>query len=157
VHHAQHSGNILNAGLASRAAAREDRAMTDRKTALMPEGIAAPFGAYSNGIAAPIGRIVVTSGQLGVAADGTVPPGVTAQAELCLAAIDAILRAAGAGRGDVLRLNAYVTRRADFAPWMAARDAWLAPVAVKPASTLMIVGGFTRPEFLVEVEAMAVA
>ena len=35
------------------------------------------------------------------------------------------------------------------------RDAWLDGVEPRPASTLMIVGGFTRPEFVVEVEATA--
>ncbi|MEM7643350.1 MAG: RidA family protein [Pseudomonadota bacterium] len=129
--------------------------MKDAKTALMPDGIAPPFGAYSNGIAAPASGLIVTSGQLGLAHDGTCPADVTGQAELCLAAIDAILRAGGATRADILRLNAYVTRREDFPAWMATRDAWLAEVPVKPASTLMIVTGFTRPDFLVEVEAIA--
>ncbi len=129
--------------------------MDDHKTALTPTGIAPPFGAYSHGIAVPPGGLIVTSGQLGLAADGTCPPDVTGQAEICLAAIDAILAEGGATRADVLRLNAYVTRRDDFPAWMAARDAWLADVVVKPASTLMIVTGFTRPDFLVEVEALA--
>jgi len=55
----------------------------------------------------------------------------------------------------VIRLNAYVTDRAFFGDYMAVRDRWLAQISVKPASTLMIVSGFTRPEFLVEVEATA--
>ena len=38
---------------------------------------------------------------------------------------------------------------------MAVRDALVRDFAVKPASTLLIVTGFTRPEFLVEVEALA--
>jgi enamine deaminase RidA (YjgF/YER057c/UK114 family) len=130
--------------------------MDDSKTALSPNAIAPPFGAYSAGIAAPPGRIVVTSGQLGLAADGTCPPDVATQTRLCLEAIEAILGEAGATRADVLRLNAYVTRREDFAAYMAERDAWLGGVPVRPASTLMIVSGFTRPEFLVEVEALAV-
>lgn len=128
----------------------------DRKTALDAAGAAAPFGAYSHGIAAPAGgRLLVTSGQLGLAADGTCPPDVAGQAAICLAAIDGVLAAAGATRADVLRLTAYVTRRADFAAWMAVRDGWLSDVTVKPASTLLIVGGFTRPDFLIEVEALA--
>ncbi len=39
-----------------------------------------------------------------------------------------------------------------MAGYMAARDAWLAHAPRKPASTLVIVAGFTRAEFLVEVE-----
>ena len=70
--------------------------------------------------------------------------------------LDAILAEAGSDKDHVLRVNAYVTDRAHMAGYMAARDAWLADSAVLPASTLMIVSGFTRPEFLVEIEVMAV-
>ncbi len=126
------------------------------KTSLSPATIAPPFGAYSHGISAQTTQIVVTSGQLGLAADGSLAPDVAGQAAQCLANIDAILQEAGLGRDAVIRLNAYVTDRAHFADYMAQRDLWLAGVAVKPASTLMIVSGYTRAEFLVEVEATAV-
>jgi enamine deaminase RidA (YjgF/YER057c/UK114 family) len=98
---------------------------------------------------------VFTSGQLGLAADGTVPEDAGAQADICFASIDAILRAAGAGRADVVRINAFVTDRAHMPAYMAARDRWLAGVARLPASTLVIVAGFTRPEFKVEIEVVA--
>lgn len=121
-----------------------------------PDGIAPPFGAYVHGMVVPAGRrLLVTSGQLGLAADGAVPTDVARQTEVCLANIGAVLAAAGGSPADLVRLNAYVTRRADFAAYMAARDAWLAPHGHRPASTLIIVGGFTRAEFLVEVEALA--
>jgi enamine deaminase RidA (YjgF/YER057c/UK114 family) len=123
---------------------------------LIPTTIAPPFARYAHGVVtSPGARIIVTSGQLGLAADGTVPEGAEAQARICFANLDAILDAAGAGRGDVIRLNAYVTDRAHMAGYMAARDVWLAAVTRLPASTLVIVSGFTRPEFVVEVEALA--
>ena len=123
---------------------------------LAPPTIAPPFARYAHGVEVPAGhRLVVTSGQLGLAADGSVPEGAAAQAAVCFANLDAILAEAGAGRGDVIRLNAYVTDRAHMAGYMAARDAWLAGVTRLPASTLVIVSGFTRPEFVVEIEAMA--
>lgn len=121
--------------------------------ALQPAALPAPFGRYSHGVAS--GRLVVTSGQLGLAADGTVPEGVTAQAELCFANIRAILAEAGADFSHVLRFNAFVTARAHMAEYMAVRDRLVADLPVKPSSTLMIVSGFTRPEFLVEVEVTA--
>lgn len=124
--------------------------------ALSPAAIAPPFAAYSHGLAVPAGaRLAVTSGQLALAPDGTVPEGAEAQARRCLAQCAAILAEAGMGPADVIRINAFVTDRAHMAGYMAARDAWLAEVAVKPASTLVIVSGFTRPEFLVEVEVTA--
>lgn len=122
-------------------------------TPLNPPATAAPFGNYSHGIAA--GPLIVTSGQLGLAADGTILESVAAQAEICFASISEILASAGADFSHVVRLNAYVTRREHMAEYMAVRDQVLAHLAVKPASTLMIVSGFTRPEFLVEVEATA--
>ena len=123
---------------------------------LAPPTIAPPFARYAHGVAVPAGhRLVVTSGQLGLAADGSVPEGAAAQAAICFANLDAILAEAGAARADVIRLNAYVTDRAHMAGYMAARDAWLAGVDRLPASTLVIVSGFTRPEFVVEIEAMA--
>jgi enamine deaminase RidA (YjgF/YER057c/UK114 family) len=125
--------------------------------ALSPAGIAKPFAAYSHGIATEATRLVVTSGQLAVDPAGHVPEGAEAQADLCFANIDAILAEGGLTRGDILRLNAYVTDRAHMAGYMAARDRFTAGLAVLPASTLVIVSGFTRPEFVVEIEAIAAA
>ena len=123
---------------------------------LNPATIAPPFARYAHGVEVPAGaRLVVTSGQLPLRADGTVPDGPEAQADLCLAMCAAILAEAGMGPADVVRINAYVTDRAHMAGYMAARDRWLAGVARLPASTLVIVSGFTRPEFLVEVEVTA--
>ncbi len=122
---------------------------------LDPAVIQPPFAAYAHGVETRARRLVVTSGQLGIAPDGTIPETAEAQARLCFENIDAILAEAGVTREHILRLNAYVTDRSHMAGYMAARDAWLADRPDKPASTLMIVSGFSRPEFLVEVEAIA--
>lgn len=125
-------------------------------TPLAPASIAPPFARYSHGVILPPGmRLMASSGQLGLAADGTVPDGARAQADICFANLDALLAEAGGDRSHVVRLNAYVTDRAHMAGYMAARDGWLADVAALPASTLVIVSGFTRPEFVVEVEMLA--
>ncbi len=123
---------------------------------LAPPSISPPFARYAHGVEVPAGaRLVVTSGQLALLPDGSVPEGAEAQACQCLAQCAAILAEAGMGPSDVIRINAFVTDRAHMAGYMAARDAWLAGVARLPASTLVIVTGFTRPEFLVEVEVTA--
>ena len=123
---------------------------------IIPPGIAPPFARYAHGVIAP-GGLIVTSGQLALDSEGHVPQGAEAQAALCFQNIDAILAEAGTDRAGVMRINAYVTDRAHMAGYMAARDAWLADVPHLPASTLMIVSGFTRPEFLVEIEVIAFA
>ena len=123
---------------------------------LAPPSISPPFAAYAHGVEVPPGaRIVVTSGQLALGRDGSVPDGALAQARLCLANCAAILAEAGMTPGDTIRINAFVIDRAHMAGYMAARDEWLAGVTRLPASTLVIVSGFTRPAFLVEVEVTA--
>jgi enamine deaminase RidA (YjgF/YER057c/UK114 family) len=124
--------------------------------ALAPDNLAAPFARYSHGISVPAGgHLIVTSGQLALASDGSIPDGAQAQAELCFANIRAILAEAAAVPAQVIRVNAFVTDRAHMAGYMAARDAFFAAVSPPPASTLVIVSGFTRPEFVVEVEVTA--
>ena len=123
---------------------------------LSPATIAPPFARYSHGIELPPGRrLVFCSGQLGIAADGTIPEDVRAQADLCFANIGAILGAAGMSLTDIVRINAYVTDRAHMKGYMESRDAHVG--TPPPASTLMIVSGFTLPAFKVEVEAIAAA
>lgn len=124
-------------------------------TPLKPPTIAPPFARYSHGMALPPGaRLAVTSGQLGMAADGSIPESAEAQADVCFANIAAILAEAGMGLADIVRLNAYVTDRAHMAGYMASRDRHVGERS-PPASTLVIVSGFTRPEFKVEIEAIA--
>lgn len=119
-----------------------------------PSSIRPPFARYVHAVAVPPGmRLVVLSGQLGIAPDDTVPQGAEAQAALCFDNIAAILAEFGADLSAVVRLNAYVSAREHMAGYMAARDRYVADPP--PASTLMIVGGFTREAFVVEVEAMA--
>lgn len=121
----------------------------------LPPELAAPLARYVHAveIATP-GRMLFASGQLAVAADGSVPDEIDAQCDLIFANLDAILGAAHMTRNDVIRVNAFVIDRADLKPYMAARDRWFAGFE-PPASTLMLVSGFTRPEFRVEIEIVA--
>lgn len=121
---------------------------------LMPAGIRPPLARYSHGVEAPAGaRLVLCSGQLGIRPDGTIPDDAGDQAALCFENIAAVLAEAGLTLADVLRVNAYVTDRAFLPSYMAVRDRLFSDPL--PASTLMIVSGFARPEFKVEVEAVA--
>jgi 2-iminobutanoate/2-iminopropanoate deaminase len=121
---------------------------------LSPTDIRKPLARYSHGMEVGEGsRLVLCSGQLGVAADDAIPGGVEAQTALCFDNIAAILGEAGLTLRDVVKLNAYVTGREHMAGYMAVRDRYVGDPP--PASTLMIVSGFTRPEFVVEIEAIA--
>ncbi|MBS9479273.1 RidA family protein [Ancylobacter radicis] len=121
---------------------------------LLPSTVRPPFARYSHAVEVSAGaRLLLTSGQLGIAPDDAIPEGAEAQADLCFRTIAACLAEAGMGPGDIVRINAYVTDSAHMAGYMAARDRFIADPP--PASTLMIVSGFTRPEFKVEVEVLA--
>src|SRR5581483_6309624 len=119
-----------------------------------PATIRAPFAQYSHAVDVPAGRMLFASGQLGVAPDDTVPEDAEAQAVLCFEKIKAILGEAGMTFGDVVRFTAYVSDRTYFPVYGAVRSRYVAGHAF--ASTLVIVSGFTRPEFKVEVEVTAV-
>ncbi|RVD61659.1 RidA family protein [Mesorhizobium sp. M2D.F.Ca.ET.185.01.1.1] len=121
---------------------------------LTPKSIKPPFARYSHGVEIPAGkRLVLCSGQLGIGADDHVPEDAGAQAELCFKNIAAILSEAGLTLNDIVRINAFVTGREHLQSYMDVRNRLFSDPA--PASTLMIVSGFARLEFKVEVEVLA--
>ena len=121
---------------------------------LVPKQIRTPFARYSHAVTVPASADwLLCSGQLGISPDDEIPESAEAQAVLCFEAIGACLAEAQMSFADIVRINAYVTDRAYMGPYMAVRDRYVTPPP--PASTLMIVSGFTRPEFKVEVEAIA--
>ncbi|HTJ56308.1 MAG TPA: RidA family protein [Devosiaceae bacterium] len=123
-------------------------------TPLTPIDIHPPFAPYSHGVEVPAGqRLVFCSGQLGIDKDAAIPPDCAGQTRLCFANIAAILREAGMGLENIIRVNAFVTGREHLRQYMDVRnELFSAPL---PASTLMIVSGFARPEFFVEIEVVA--
>jgi 2-iminobutanoate/2-iminopropanoate deaminase len=121
---------------------------------LSPSSIHPPFAPYSPGIeVSSRSRFVFVSGQLGIDRDGVIPPDAAGQTRVVFDNIKAILGEAGMGLRDVVKLNAYVTGRQHMRGYMDVRNELFAEPY--PASTLMIVGGFTREEFVVEIEAIA--
>ncbi len=119
-----------------------------------PDTIRPPFANYSHAVEVPPGaRLLFASGQLGITLDDEVPDDAGAQAELCFRAIGAILQSAGMDFSDIVRINAFVSAREHLKPYMEARDRVVATPG--PASTLMIVSGFAREVFKVEVEVIA--
>ncbi|HKN08642.1 MAG TPA: RidA family protein [Pseudomonadota bacterium] len=123
---------------------------------ITPPGIRPPFARYSYGVEIPPGyRILVCSGQLGISAADQVPPTIEEQTHLCFRNIGAVLDAASFALSDLVRINAFVVSREHLKGYMSVRDLYIADPP--PASTLMIVSGFARPEFLVEVEVIAAA
>jgi enamine deaminase RidA (YjgF/YER057c/UK114 family) len=64
-----------------------------------------------------------------------------------------VLEASGFGIEDVVFMKTFLTRREDRDGYQKMRTKYWGDV--KPASTFLIVQGLARPDFLVEVEAVA--
>lgn len=125
------------------------------RTIINPAAIRPPFAAYSHALVVPEPkRMLFASGQLGVGPDDVIPEDAEAQAVICFENIRAILADAGMDFSHVVRFSAFVTDRAYFPVYGAVRSRYVSGNAY--ASTLVIVSGFTRPEFKVEVEITAV-
>lgn len=123
---------------------------------ITPTGIRPPFARYSHAVEVTAGsRLVYVSGQVGARADDTVPETVEAQAEICFENVRVILAEAGLTLADTVRINAFVTRPEHLADYMKVRDRHV--TTPPPASTLMVVSGFARPNLLVEIEVVAAA
>jgi enamine deaminase RidA (YjgF/YER057c/UK114 family) len=121
-----------------------------------PDAVAPPFSRYSHGIEAPAStRWLHISGQVGVAPDGSVGQGAAAQIEQAWRNLLAILEAAGMGPRDLVKVTTFLTDRANLQISREVRGRMLQ--GAEPASTLLIVSGLARAEWLVEIEAIAAA
>ena len=125
---------------------------------LTPSTIGAPAAAYSLGAKVPAGaEYVFTSGIVGTAADGSISTDISEQADAVWFAIGEILAAGGCSFDDLVGYTTYVVDRpdltADLAKVMAVRDRVLA--GRKPTSTLIVVPRLARPEWQLEIAAVA--
>lgn len=115
----------------------------------------APAGQYTQAIEVTgANRTLYLSGQVGIAADGSVPEDAEAQSRLAWRNLQSQLRAAGMEIGNLVKTTTIVCNPADIASVRAGRTAVLG--THQPASTL-IIGGLANPARKVEVEGIAVA
>ena len=104
--------------------------------------------------AVAVGPHVFVSGTAPVMSDGADPPAdAYGQARRCLEIIAAALGEAGARMDDVVRTRTYLTRREDWEEIARAHGEVFGHV--RPASTMVVVGGFLDDRWLVEMEAQA--
>ncbi len=126
--------------------------MTSQK--INPATIAAPVGAYSQGVLAPAaGQWLHVSGQIGVRPDGTLAAGFAEQAGLAWENLIAVLAAAQMDERHLVKVTTYLTNAADLKDLNPVRSRYLKDA--RPASTLLIVKALAREEWLFEVEAVA--
>jgi 2-iminobutanoate/2-iminopropanoate deaminase len=121
---------------------------------LNPSTVAPPGGRYSHAIEVPPGaRWLVVSGQIGMAPDGSTPEDIGGQTENCFRNIAAILADAGMSLADVVKITVFLTSEDEIAGFRTARDRVTGES--RPASTLVVVSRLVRPEWRVEIEALA--
>ena len=102
--------------------------------------------------------IFYLSGQVAYDDKGGVahPGDFKAQARAALQAVKAQVEAGGGTMANIVKVNTYLTdirHRADYGP---IREEFFGKNKKMPASTLVAVSALAQPEFLIEIEAIAV-
>ena len=105
--------------------------------------------------ATKVGNLVFVSGQVGTNATGLVEGPIREQTQQTFANLEATLKAAGATMADVVKITCFLVHQNDYKVYAEER-AKAFPAGTEPASSTVIVKALARPEFLVEVEAIAV-
>jgi reactive intermediate/imine deaminase len=123
---------------------------------LNPTTIAAPRG-YTHVVDVRHGRMVFISGQVALDREGNLVGAgdIKAQAEQVFKNLHAAVDAAGGSFRDVVKLNIYMTDATEIQALREIRDRYV-NVKAPPASTAVVVTRLFRPEFLIEIEAVAV-
>lgn len=119
-----------------------------------PSSIYPPLSSYSHALeVAPNARWLLVSGQVGVAPDGKVPKGFREQCELAWSNLDEVLKSGGMGIGHLAKITIYLIREQDLQVFREIRDRYLD--GHRPASTLLFISALARPDWLIEIEAVA--
>lgn len=121
-----------------------------------PDTIAKPTG-YTHVVVAEARKTVYLSGQIGVSPDGTLQEGLRAQTVQVFENIKAALASVGATFDNVVKMTTLIVnyKPEDRLIIREVRALYLNP-AQPPASTLLGVQALAVPEWLIEVEAIAV-
>ena len=124
-----------------------------------PKELGKPAGMYSHGMLAS-GELLVVAGQVG--ADGTgklAGYDIVSQAKQSLENIRAVVTAAGCSMRDIVRFQTFLTRAEDLDAFRRARqEAYLGYFGKGPypPNTLLVISRLAHPDYLVEIEALAV-
>jgi len=124
-----------------------------------PGQLPKPVG-YSHVCEVTSGKLLYISGQVAMDSAGKLigEGDYRAQLRQVFANLNTALEASGAGFKNVIKLNYYIVDRVDrseFFAYREVRDQYV-DTANPPAATVVVVRGLFLPEFLVEIEAIAV-
>ncbi len=120
-----------------------------------PGGIAKPASAYNHAVLVERpARTLYLSGQIGQRPDGSISEDFTEQARQTWVNLRAILAEGGMGIADLVKLTSFVVGREHVRPYYEVHREAVGELL--PPWTLVLVSGLGRPQYLVEVEAVAV-
>ncbi|CAN5805074.1 RidA family protein [soil metagenome] len=123
------------------------------RTSANSDAAPAPVGGYSQAVSLlRPERLLFISGQIPVAADGTLPASFAGQARQVWANLDAQLVAAGMSKADLVKVTVFLADRAHAIENREVRTEYLGDIA--PAMTVIITGIFDA-SWLLEIEAVA--
>ena len=119
-------------------------------------GTVKPFGIFSSAAWQPEGKVLHVSGQVAQDATGSVmgKGDIRAQTRQVLENIRTVLASAGGTMADVARVTVYVTDMSGLAQIHEVRAQYFR--RPYPASTLVEVKRLVKPEYLIEIDAVAV-
>ena len=132
----------------------------DREVRLSsPATMAKPNG-YSHIAEVSGGKMVYIAGQVALDKEGQLvgKDDFAAQVQQVFANLDAAIKAAGGSIGDVVKLNYFCVDRVDRGSMTVVREIRDRYVKTQapPVSTFVFVSSLVRPEWLIEIEAVAV-
>lgn len=124
------------------------------KVVIASDKVAKPFGIFSQAIKAA--NLIFVSGQVAKNTSGEVvgKGDIEAQTKQCIENLKHILEAGGATLEDVVKMTVYVTNMEHLRVIHEVRAEYFKEPY--PASTLIEVSRFTHPEYLIEIEAIAI-
>jgi reactive intermediate/imine deaminase len=127
------------------------------KTQVTSQKIRQPIGHFSHAVSVPAsGRLVFISGMTARRADGTIAGigDITAQTTQVCDNLQAAVEEAGGTLNDICRVDVYVRNIEHFEKIHAVRKKYFTGVA--PASTMVEVTKMVSPDYLIEINAIAV-
>lgn len=124
------------------------------KMVIASDKVAKPFGIFSQAIKAA--NLIFVSGQVAKNTSGEVvgKGDIEAQTKQCIENLKHILEAGGATLEGVVKMTVYVTNMEHLRVIHEVRAEYFKEPY--PASTLIEVSRFTHPEYLIEIEAIAI-
>lgn len=145
---------VVSTGRAQQSTPQAQRSPVIRR--LNPATLATPTG-YTHVVEATGGRTLYISGQVALDSTGALVGAgdFRAQSDQVFENLRRALAAGGATFADVVKINYFVTDAAQVAVVRDVRSRYISPTHM-PASTFVQVSRLARPEWLVEIEAIAV-